>query len=315
MPKIIKRTTNNRNIKEIFNEFQTRNKIKNLSPKTIIYYEVQTRSLFDFLRQQSISNIQDVTPDVVDNYILYLQGTRENSITVNTILRSVRAFLYFCMSKGYLSDYKIKLIKQGKKIMATYTDDDIKKLIGKKPNLKTVSFVQHRNYVMICYFMETGNRLSSALNIKVEDINFKDRYLILKKTKNRSEQIVPLTQVLISILPEYIQLWGLPDDGYLFPSQNGTQATVNAIESSIARYNKAHGVKLRSIHAMRHTFSKHYIQTGGSAFKLQMLLGHRDLAMTKNYVNLFANDISSDIDEHSICEEIRPVKKYIKRKK
>lgn len=95
MPKIIKRTTNNRNIKKIFNEFQTRNKIRNLSPKTIIYYEVQTRSLFDFLRQQSISNIQDVIPDVVDNYILYLQGTRENPITVNTILRSVRAFL--CM--------------------------------------------------------------------------------------------------------------------------------------------------------------------------------------------------------------------------
>ena len=311
MAKITRRSTDSKSIKEIFDEFQTRNKIKGLTSKTISYYEVQTKSFFGFLQRHNIDRIHDITTDDIDNYILYLQETHKNSITVNTILRSVRAFMYFCMGKGYLPTFKIKLGKQENKVVATYSDADIAKLIGKKPNLKAVSFPQHRNYVMICYFLETGNRLSSVINIKVSDVNFGDKYIVLRKTKNRNEQIVPLTQVLLSILPEYIQLWGLSDDSYLFPSQNGTQATINAIESSIARYNKAHGVKITSVHAFRHTYAKNYIVTGGSAFKLQMLLGHSDLSMTRKYVHLFGEDLAKDIDEHSIVERVKPISKRI----
>ncbi|GCD81387.1 hypothetical protein PTHTG4_04490 [Parageobacillus thermoglucosidasius] len=63
---------------------------------------------------------------------------------------------------------------------------------------------------------------------------------------------------------------------------------------------KKRGVEKTSIHAFRHTFAKHYITSGGDAFKLQRLLGHSTLDVTLNYVNLYGTDLKEDFDKHSI---------------
>jgi integrase/recombinase XerD len=42
----------------------------------------------------------------------------------------------------------------------------------------------------------------------------------------------------------------------------------------------------RTIHALRHTFALNYIRMGGGEFRLQKVLGHTTLAMTRKYVNL-----------------------------
>lgn len=47
----------------------------------------------------------------------------------------------------------------------------MQKLIAKQ-NLKECSFVEYRNWIMINYFIETGNRLRSVINIKVSDVDF-----------------------------------------------------------------------------------------------------------------------------------------------
>ncbi len=60
--------------------------------------------------------------------------------------------------------------------------------------------------------------------------------------------------------------------------------TRNSIQHAIARYNKRRGVSKISIHAFRHTFAKHYVTSGGDAFKLQRLLGYFTLDVTLNYV-------------------------------
>jgi integrase/recombinase XerD len=217
------------------------------------------------------------------------------------------------MEQDYLPKFKIHLLKQPEKIMATYNDEDIEKLI-EKPNFKTCSFVEYRNWVMVNYFMETGNRLHSVVNIKVSDICLPERKIIVHVTKNREEIVTPLTKTLLAILPYYIETWGLINDSYLFPSAKGEQLKENIAKQSIAQYNKKFGVNITSIHAFRHTFARNYIVTGGSSFKLQSLLGYKDIGMTRHYVHLFCEDLASDIDEHSIVERIKPTTKQFSKK-
>lgn len=85
-------------------------------------------------------------------------------------------------------------------------------------------------------------------------------------------------------------MYRLKKDDYLFVNELGEQMTRNAMQHAIARYNKKRGVEKTSIHAFRHTFAKHYITSGGDAFKLQRLLGHSTLDVTLNYVNLYGTD-------------------------
>lgn len=159
---------------------------------------------------------------------------------------------------------------------------------------------------MINYFIETGNRLHSVVNLKVSDVHISERNIIVRVTKNNEEIETPLTKTLISVLPQYIETWGLGEDSYLFPNFKGGQLNEDSAKKTIAEYNQKHGVPITSIHAFRHTFARNYIVTGGSSFKLQSLLGHKDITMTRHYVHLFGKDLSSDIDKHSILERIVP---------
>jgi integrase/recombinase XerD len=305
---MIKRTQKSKEIKDIYEEFQKFNQVKNLSDQTIYYYFWNTKPFFDYLLETDIVAIGMITNTTIDDFILWQKPRYNNVITINTHMRAVRAFIYYAMEQEYLPKFKIHLLKQPEKIMATYTDEDIKKLI-EKPKFRACSFVEHRNWVMVNYFMETGNRLHSVLNIKVSDICFLDHKVIVHITKNREEIETPLTKTLISILPDYIDTWELQDDSYLFPSVKGEQLKENTAKQAIAQYNKNRGVIITSIHAFRHTFARNYIVTGGSSFKLQSLLGHKDIGMTRHYVHLFSKDLASDIDEHSIVERIKPTTK------
>lgn len=62
-------------------------------------------------------------------------------------------------------------------------------------------------------------------------------------------------------------------------------------------YNISRGVGRTSVHAFRHTFAKYWIRNGGDVFRLQKLLGHSTLEMTRKYVNLFNIDLSEGYDE------------------
>jgi integrase/recombinase XerD len=310
---MIKRTKKARDIKTIYDEFQKFNQVKNLSEQTIQYYFWNLKPFFDYLLKSGISAIDTITSDTIDDFVLSQKNCNDNDITINTHMRAVRAFIYYAMGKGYLPTFKIHLLKQPEKIMETYSDGDIQKLIA-KPDFKDCSFVEYRNWVLVHYFIETGNRLHSVINIKVSDLCIPERKILVHVTKNREEIATPLTKTLLNIIPPYIEAWGLTDDSYLFPSVTGLQLSENAAKQAIAKYNKDHGVNITSIHAFRHTFARNYIVTKGSSFKLQSLLGHKDMSMTRHYVHLFGEDLASDIDEHSIVERIKPVSKRFTKK-
>lgn len=283
----------------MFEDFQLNNQIKNLSDMTIRFYEQNLVHFFRFLEDVAITNVSEIDNHVVEQYILEMKRRRLKDTTINTYLRAARALLYFGMNQGYINKFEINLIKADKEQKEPYSQEDIKKLI-KKPNLRTCGFVEHRNWVIVNYLLETGNRLNTILNILVGDIDLENGMVIMTKTKNRKAQYNPISENLVKVLIEYIRMYRLKKDEYLFINEYGEQMTRNSMQHAIARYNKNRGVDITSIHAFRHTFAKHYITSGGDAFKLQRLLGHSTLDVTLNYVNLYSEDLKKDFNKHSI---------------
>lgn len=153
------------------------------------------------------------------------------------------------------------------------------------------------------------------LSFKIGDIDFENSTIILKITKNRKQQIIPITNSLLIILNEYLKYRKGKDEDYLFCNIYGGKLHPSALESAIKKYNLKRGVNKTSLHLYRHTFAKKWILKGGDIFRLQKILGHSSLEMVKQYVNMFSDDLKIGFSQFNPLEDFSNIgKKSIKIK-
>ena len=86
----------NPTIQQAFERFQKYNRLKNLSQGSLDFYAAKGRSFFRFLGDTE-QPITTITEETVEDYIFYMKDQQLHDTTINTNLRMVRAFLYWCM--------------------------------------------------------------------------------------------------------------------------------------------------------------------------------------------------------------------------
>lgn len=292
----------NLSVEEAFELFIRKCKVKNLAEPSIQSYQNKIQPFVDFC---SGSKIADITIDDVDNFTVHLK-TEHNvkDISVVSYLRSVRAFLYYCMECNYMKSFKIHLPKAQKDIKETYTNEELERLLS-KPNTNSCTFTEYKVWVFENYMMATGNRLSTALNVRIRDINFDDMFIVLAKTKNRKQQIIPLSNTLAEVLQEYLEIRGGNEDDYLFCNNYGQQASNRTFQTLVYRYNIKRNVNCTSIHAFRHTFAKNWILAGGDIVRLKTILGHSNIAVTNEYLQMFGQDLQLDFERFNPLDNLK----------
>lgn len=295
MRKVTMRGKKGYTVAEAIEHFLRKCTARNLSDMTVDTYQTRLKAFQAFLNDDSLP-VSSITKDTFDDFALYLKDSgKRNEITVNSYLRDFRVFLYYCMEEGHLSTFKIKLPKVTKEIKETYTDSELQTLL-KKPNIKTCEFTEYKIWVMTNYLIATGNRISSILDLRIGDLDFDSDVIRVNTTKNRKAQIIPMSATLATVLKEYL-IYRKGDSGdYLFCNTYGDKGDKRTYQDMLAKYNKKRGVTKTSAHLYRHTFAKKWILNGGDIFRLQKILGHSDLTMVREYVNMFGNEISIDFN-------------------
>lgn len=302
MHKITMTQPNNLTVTQAFNQFIQRCKIKNLSDQTILSYQQKLKHFFDY--STDTAHISQLSKDTVDNYILWLRDNRNcNDITINSYLRSLRAFLYYCMECGYLPTFKIQMIKAEKKMKETYSDEELRILLA-KPDINTCTFREYEVWTLENYLVGTGNRISSAMNLKIKDIDFSNLQIIIRKTKNRSQYIIPLSHTLSIVLRDYLVIRGGESDDYVFCNTYGNKGDQHTFQQAIRTYNRNRGVAKSSCHLFRHTFAKNWILSGGDIFRLQKIFGHSDITVTKEYLTMFGTDLQMDFEKYNPLDRL-----------
>ena len=101
--------------------------------------------------------------------IKYKLGNK--STYINTIIKSMRAFYSYLVSEEYVSHNilaKIKLLKEDKVVIKTFTDKEVAKMI-EVYDFK--SYLNARNKVIIAMFVDTGIRMTELINVQSSWIN------------------------------------------------------------------------------------------------------------------------------------------------
>ena len=235
----------NPTIQQAFERFQKYNRLKNLSQGSLDFYAAKGRSFFRFLGDTE-QPIHTITEETVEDYIFYMKDQQLHDTTINTNLRMVRAFLYWCMEKGYLEKYPIRLVRADDPIKEPYTTDELQKLL-KEPDCKTCSFAEYRNWVIVNFLLGTGCRASTLLNLQIGDLDLSAGTVFFRHMKARNQQIVPLSKALVKIMEEYLEHRTSDPTAPLFVSEYGNQMTLNSLGNAIWNYNHSRGVEKTSI--------------------------------------------------------------------
>lgn len=293
----------NLSVQEAFELFLRKCRVKNLSAQTIKAYEDKVKRFIEYVDPNT--SIAEIDADVIDSYILDLREDEDiNDVTIATLLRHVRAFIYYCQECGYMQMFKIHIPKAEKKIKETYTLEELERLL-EKPDVHKCSFSEFKTWTFENYLIATGNRLSTALSIKIGDVDFENGIIKMSRTKNRKQQIIPLSNSLALVLKEYLEIRGGKDDDYLFCNNFGEKASERTYQQLVQRYNIKRNVNVTSIHSFRHTFAKHWILNQGDLARLKAILGHSNIAVTNEYLQMFGQDLQMDFEKFNPLDNIK----------
>jgi integrase len=175
------------------------------------------------------------------------------------------------------------------------TNEEIKKVL--------TAALDEEPGVMVLYAtaIYTGMRAGELLGLRWEDVNLSRRLITVKRsydlphTKNRGLRHVPVLTPLLRLLKQ----WRLQRPGpLLFPTQVGTPKGPSdrwLQEVFKGCLDRAEVDRVR-FHDLRHTFASHWVMAGGDIFRLQKILGHRDIRMTLRYAHLAPDAYTEDYD-------------------
>ncbi len=162
--------------------------------------------------------------------------------------------------------------------------------------LKSCINIRERLIVQMLY--ETGMRISELIKLNIDDIDFTTKTIIIRESKNGVNRSVTFGSRLESTLRKYLNqnislfsqsLITRKYHPFISISSTGIRYILNRI---VARTN----IKKRvNVHALRHAFAVHYLNFGGTIYKLQRLLGHKFISTTIHYLEFASLKEGKDI--------------------
>jgi len=169
-----------------------------------------------------------------------------------------------------------------------------------------------RDALLVRIPWRTGVRVSQLIGIRVQDIDFDNRAIVIKVQKLRKKdgkaierrRVVPIDQGTLDLIKGYLA-WRkrFPYKGdLLFPITRqrvnqvfwrlGRRARIKEIgDPAVSKHTKLHP------HILRHSFSIHCIKHGMSVERLQKILGHQSPTTTSIYLQFSSADLHEDYDK------------------
>lgn len=265
------------------NKFLEYIKLRGFSNYTYESYKEDLESFVAFFKDK---NIKDITVKDIRNYIRRMYDKKYKAATISRHISTLKSFYNFLETENIIKTNPMTLIsnpKKEKKLPNYLNYEDTEKLLH-TPDINTKDGLMAALILEMLY--STGVRVGELVNIKVSDINKRER-TILVFGKGRKERIVFYGSNCEKLLNKYLDKH---DSIYLFTNKHGNKINERMVRSIVSDMAlKAHlNVKVTP-HTLRHTYATHLLNDGADLKSVGDLLGHENLSTTGIYTHV-SND-------------------------
>lgn len=268
------------------------------------------------------------TVDLQTHYnALVAAGTSPN--VVKTINKHLKTCLGEAVKQGMIVRNYCSLVTLPKIHASLNSEDDIVFFTNDEQKLFIESVENHRNRALFLLALGGGLRIGELIGLKWStDIDFENNTVSINraisqvskidrdgnrtwstiehapKTKS-STRTIPLPHTVIQALKQHKvqqnkeklkngELY--QDSDLVFCTELGTYIDIRNLTRSYARVLKRAGIPHKKFHSLRHTYATRLFEKNIPPKKVQVLMGHKDLATTMNiYTHVMPEEIAIDV--------------------
>jgi integrase/recombinase XerC len=262
---------------------------RNLSDRTRNAY------IYDLTRfQEFLTLLHGRTPPLktidaaaLREYLNHLQLDRGcKSTTLARVISALRQFFDFAVEREEVAASpaaRIRSPKQPQKLPIYLVPQELTRLLQAPPADEPAGLRDRAILTMLAF---TGTRLSEIVGVSLSDVDLANR-TVRVLGKGNKERIIPLNEIVMRALNEYLDVRLLSDSTALFLNKFGRRMTGRAVEQLVRKHALNAGIFKDgfSPHKLRHTFATLLHASEVDLIEIKSLMGHANIASTQIYTH------------------------------
>ena len=273
--------------------------IRNLTPNTQRAYVEQVVRFARYFRESP----DHLGPPEIRTYLLHL--AQERHLAARSIIVAVAALRFFytvTLKRPWVVEEDIPAGKQAKKLPVVLSREEVARFLDAIDNLK------YRVILTVCY--AAGLRISEAVRLTPGAIDSQRSVIRVEQGKGRKDRYVMLSPKLLDMLRDY---WKRTRPGaWLFPGDKPDRPICPLSVNRVCREVRVQcGItKPVTPHSLRHAFAVHLLESGTDLRTIQLLLGHRNLGTTAQYLMIATNKVcatASPLEALQAARDLVPI--------
>lgn len=263
---------------------------KKVSDSTLSAYRTDLKNFKEYLSSTyKVDLIGDINQSILMSYVLHMKNLGRASTTISRTVSSIKNFMLFCFHENMidenLSDKKIDLPKEVKKLPEVLSVDEVNKILSQPENTN----LGRRDKAMLEVLYSSGLKVNELIDLRVEDVDMKLK--VLKCNGKKKSRILPLGAMAYEAMTYYLNLSRntlcKSSSEILFLSCNGEKMTRQGFWKIVKKYVALAEIdKKISTSTFRHSFATHMIENGIHKETLKNALGNASVASVQMYLDL-----------------------------
>lgn len=268
---------------------------RGLSGHTIAAYRRDLSRYQRWCATRGIADIADIVATDIADFSISLRHASETgpALSASSAARavvSVRGLHRFAAREGRVAvdaSAEVRPPATPQRLPKALPYSDVERLLAAAGDVETPVGLRDRALVELLY--GTGTRISEAVNLDIDDIDFPGRTVTVIG-KGNVQRRLPLGDVAARALEEYL-VRGRPalatkgrGTPRVFMNQRGAPLSRQSAWDVIRRAaERADLTATVSPHTLRHSYATHLIERGADVRVVQELLGHASVTTTQIY--------------------------------